>query len=52
MNNYELGKMGESYALEYMKDRNYEILAQNYRVGRLGEIDLIATKSEQIFCRS
>ncbi len=49
MNNYELGKMGESYALEYMKNRNYEILAQNYRVGRLGEIDLIATKSEQIF---
>ncbi|HZK27862.1 MAG TPA: YraN family protein [Thermoclostridium sp.] len=49
MNNYELGKMGESYASDYLKKRDFHILAQNYRVGRLGEIDLIATKNEQIF---
>jgi putative endonuclease len=43
MDRKEIGKLGEKMALEYLTDKGYTILARNYRVGRLGEIDLIAS---------
>ncbi len=42
MERKEIGILGEKYAQEYLKKRGYGILDANYRVGRLGEIDLIA----------
>jgi len=48
MNRTELGRLGERLALEYLHNRGYKTLAQNYRVGRLGEVDIIASKSEKI----
>ncbi len=39
-----IGTLGEKIALEYLKRRNYRVLATNYRAGRLGEIDLIVSK--------
>ena len=42
-----IAKIGESLAMEHLKARGCEILAQNYRVRR-GEIDLIARDGEFI----
>ncbi len=39
------GRYGEQLAAEYLKDAGYEIIANNWRYGRLGEIDLIVTQS-------
>ncbi|MFO7151692.1 MAG: YraN family protein [Bacillota bacterium] len=41
MNRKELGKLGEKYAVDYLKSNNYEIIEINYRC-RYGEIDIIA----------
>lgn len=44
------GKAGEDAVCEYLKDRDCEIIARNYRV-KGGEIDIIAQKDgEIIFC--
>jgi len=48
MNRTELGKLGEKLALKYLQDRGYKALALNYRVSRLGEIDIIASMNERI----
>jgi len=48
MNTRQLGKKGEEFAIEYLKQRGYNILRQNYRAGRLGEIDLIASRENRI----
>lgn len=40
-NRHELGKMFEDIALEYLLGRGYRLLRRNFRLGRLGEIDLI-----------
>ena len=42
MNNRVLGKIGEAAAMEYIMSRGMKPLARNYRVSRLGEIDIIA----------
>ncbi len=39
--NIEIGKKGEDMAADYLLSRNYEILARNFRFGRI-EIDIIA----------
>ncbi|WP_299617841.1 YraN family protein [uncultured Tenacibaculum sp.] len=39
----ELGKEGEQLALEFLKEKGYKILEQNYRLGK-AEIDLIIIK--------
>jgi putative endonuclease len=36
-----LGKLGESYSVQYLKKMNYHIVETNYR-SRMGEIDIIA----------
>lgn len=40
MTNQELGVFGEQLAFQFLKDRNYQVLARNYRFGHL-EADLI-----------
>lgn len=40
----KLGKFGEQVALHYLEDNKYTILAKNFRMGRYGEIDIIAEK--------
>jgi putative endonuclease len=41
MNKKEIGKKGEELAVEFLKEKGFEILHQNYRYGK-GEIDIIA----------
>ncbi|MDZ7262375.1 MAG: YraN family protein [candidate division KSB1 bacterium] len=42
-----LGKQGESQAAEFLRNKGYHILEQNYRWAR-GEIDLIARDGETL----
>lgn len=41
-----LGTIGEKLALDFLSKNQYKILTQNYRVGKLGEVDIIAQESE------
>ena len=43
-----LGREGEELAAEYLKGNGFHLLEQNYRC-RLGEVDLIAEKGEDLF---
>lgn len=43
----ELGKEGEKLAINFLKEKGYEILEQNYRVSK-SEVDIIAQKGETI----
>ena len=45
MDRLKVAKIGESLAVEHLKARGCEILAQNYRAGR-GEIDIVAQDGE------
>lgn len=42
------GDLGEQKAIEYLINNNYQILKSNFRVGRIGEIDIIAKDGEYI----
>jgi len=43
-----LGDKGEKIAREYLEDKGYEILDKNFRYSKLGELDIIAQKSDDI----
>ena len=45
MNKKEIGKKGEELAVEFLTEKGFEILHQNYRYGK-GEIDIIAKDPE------
>ena len=47
-NKRSFGTSGEKVAKDYLINSGYQILFQNYRVGRMGEIDIIAGKNEYI----
>ncbi len=40
---HKLGKEGERLASDYLAKNNFSILNQNWRSGKYGEIDIIAT---------
>jgi len=40
-----LGDKGESFVAQWLKDKNFKIIAQNYKA-KYGEIDIIAQKDE------
>lgn len=42
------GSWGEQQAVEFLLQNNYTILKTNYRIGRFGEIDIIAKNAEYI----
>jgi putative endonuclease len=46
--NQKIGAWGESVATKYLEERNYLIVARNYRTP-YGEIDIVATKDEFTF---
>ncbi len=47
MDNIELGKKGEEIAVNFLKEKGYIILQQNWRFGN-DEIDIIAEKKKTI----
>ncbi len=48
INRCSLGRMGEKIAADYLCRNNYIILDRNYRVGKMGELDIIARELEYI----
>ncbi|MGI6050496.1 MAG: YraN family protein [Acetivibrionales bacterium] len=48
MNNRSFGTLGEERAKEYLEHKGYRILDCNYRVGRLGEIDIVARDNDTL----
>jgi putative endonuclease len=48
MNSKELGKAGEEIAVQFLKEKRFEIIEQNYRYSH-GEIDIIARDPEDGF---
>ncbi|MBH9972273.1 YraN family protein [Bifidobacterium sp. W8109] len=47
INSRELGRLGEDYACQWLRQRNWKILARNWR-SRFGELDIIALDSDSI----
>lgn len=47
-NRRSIGGIGEDIASDYLLNNGYTIITRNYRVGRIGEIDIIARESEYI----
>lgn len=47
MDNKKIGVLGEKWAVDFLKNRNYNIVAINYRC-RYGEIDIIARQRDTI----
>lgn len=48
LNKRDYGNLGETIATNFLIKNNFIILKQNYRYGRLGEIDIIALENEYI----
>jgi len=46
---FETGKFGEDAASEFLLSKNYRIITKNYRIGRIGEIDIIAEKRDGLW---
>lgn len=42
LNNKDYGNIGEEKARQYLENQGYIILEKNFRVGRIGEVDIIA----------
>jgi putative endonuclease len=40
--NKQTGKAGEDTAIKILEEKGYEIIEKNYRIGKQGEIDIIA----------
>jgi len=47
-NKRKFGSRGEEIAVEFLVKNGYKILFKNFRVGRMGEIDIIAQENEYI----
>lgn len=45
----ETGRFGEDTASEFLLSKNYRIIIRNYRIGKLGEIDIIAEKRDGVW---
>lgn len=45
--NLQTGKIGENIAREYLKNKGYNIVGQNYRT-KYAEIDLLAKKDKEL----
>jgi len=44
----DLGDLGEKIAKEYLENKGYKILDKNFRYSKLGELDIIAKKGDNI----
>lgn len=44
----DIGKRSEDIACEFLSQQGYKIIKRNFHFGKLGEIDIIAEKDNQI----
>lgn len=47
-NKISLGKLGEIAAKDYLIKKGYKIIRTNFRVGKLGEVDIIAFNGDYL----
>jgi putative endonuclease len=47
MSRNSIGKQGESFAVQYLKNKGYQIVDRNVRIGKY-EIDIIASKNKTL----
>ena len=47
-NRQQIGAHGEALAAQFLEQSGYRILDRNWRAGRLGELDLVATQCDVI----
>ena len=47
MKSHKLGKQGEKFALEFLRQQGYNVLTTNYRT-KVGEIDVIAREADTV----
>lgn len=45
----DLGDLGEKIARKYLEEKGYKILDKNFRYSKLGELDIIVEKNNNIF---
>ena len=43
-----LGNLGEDLAVEFLEKQGYKIIERNLKTGRVGEIDIIARKDDEL----
>jgi putative endonuclease len=48
MNNVLLGKLGESYAQNFLTRNGFQVLKRNFRYNKSSEIDIIAKKGREV----
>ncbi|MEO0288234.1 MAG: YraN family protein [candidate division WOR-3 bacterium] len=46
--NISKGRTGELLALKYLKRKGFQVLEQNFRFGKVGEIDIICKKDDTL----
>jgi len=44
------GNISEKVVLSFLKKRGYQILEKNFKLPKIGEIDIIALKNKKIHC--
>lgn len=45
---HEIGKLGETFACDFLISKSYKILNRNYSMPRWGEIDIIAIDKDEL----
>lgn len=48
MNNHDFGTQGEQEAASYLCKHGYTILYRNFRVGRMGELDIVGKEGDTL----
>lgn len=48
LHNKEKGKRAEQLAVAFLRSKNYQILATNYRYSRMGELDVVCMKDQTV----
>lgn len=48
MNKRDIGRLCESYVCRKLQEQGFSILAQNFRMGRSPELDIVAQKDDTI----
>lgn len=43
-----IGNLGEELAVKYLIENGYKIIERNYRVGRMGEVDILASDKDYL----
>lgn len=49
MNNRKVGTVCEEIVCDYLTEKRFLIVDQNYHIGKIGEIDIVAVKDKSLY---